>query len=107
MKWTDDELVVLLALFVSQPFAAGDDSHPTCRAIARALKRTPAAIDNQWRNIKYHLFRLDRYGVADRHVGENVESVVDRFRINLGKLRREAVSAMGRNRWRLKRYLGK
>lgn len=88
--WTDEHLTVLMAVFIAQPFAAGDDSNPRCRRMAAALGRKPGAIDNQWRNIKYHLFRLDKYGVADRHVGQNVKNVVDQYRTDLSGLRRDA-----------------
>lgn len=105
MDWSNEELTVLMAIFVAQPFKAGDDQRRVCGTIASALGRTRGAVDSQWRNIKYHLFRLDLYGVPDRHVGGNVRAIVDRYRVNLGALRRAALRAIKARRWRLRRLL--
>jgi hypothetical protein len=99
--WSKDELTVLLGLFVAQPFKAGDDQSKVCRRIAREFGRKPGAVDSQWRNVKYHLFRLDLYGVPDRHVGANVKRVIDRYRKNLGRLRDRALRIMRNHGWDL------
>jgi hypothetical protein len=103
--WTSEELTVLLALFISSPFKSGDDRNSMNRRIAARLARKRGAIDAQWRNIKYHLFRLDLYGVPDRHVGENVKTIVDRYRRNLRPLRRSAKKISKKHGWGLSRYL--
>jgi hypothetical protein len=103
--WNDDELLVLLAIFVSQPFSAGDDSADANARIARAFGRTAGAIDLQWRNVKHHLYRLDLYGI-DRQVGQNVMDVIDRYRTNLAELRRDALETVQRNGWDLEDLLG-
>jgi hypothetical protein len=102
--WNDEELLVLLGIFVSQPFSAGDDSAAVNGRIARAFDRTAGAIDLQWRNVKHHLYRLDLYGV-ERHVGRNVMDVIDRYRTDLGHLRRDALDAMQSNGWDLEDLL--
>ena len=100
MRWTDDQLTVLFAIFVSQPFKVGDDAHPECAHIAKVFGRTPGAIDRQWRNVKHHLFRLDLYGVHD-NVGDNVKDVVDEYRTDLSRLRRDALEIIDEKSWNL------
>jgi hypothetical protein len=102
--WSDEELLVMLAIFVSQPFSAGDDSKDANARIARAFGRTAGAVDLQWRNVKHHLYRLDLYGV-ERHVGQNVTDVVDTYRIDLAKLRKDAMDVMERKGWDLQKLL--
>jgi hypothetical protein len=102
--WSTDELTVLLALFVSQPFSAGDDSTATCASFAREMGRPPSAIDRQWRNIRFHLWRLDQYGYTD-HIGDRLIQVVDKYRDNLVPLRNDAIQIMRNHRWHLRRFL--
>ena len=100
-QWSDEELTVLMALFIAQPFAAGDDAHPRNARIAEVLGRRPTAIDRQWRNIKHRLFRLDlTRRVAHSNVGANVKRIVDRYRTDLRRLRRDAEAVMDDRRWR-------
>ncbi len=96
---------MLLALFVAQPFKAGDDQTATCQTIAAKLGRKPGAVDAQWRNVKYHLYRLDLYGVPDRHVGENVKAVVDKYRTDLKKLRTDARDTIRKHKLGLMRMI--
>ena len=103
-EWSDDELTVLLGIFISRGFSLGDDSQDSCRAIANQLGRSPSAVDRQWRNLKHHLFRLDLYGV-NNNIGTNVMTVVDRYRCDLGTLRREALDLMDAHGWHLRRFI--
>ena len=50
--WSEEELVVLVAIFSCSSFSAGDDEKPLCGDIATAFGRSPGTIDRQWRNIK-------------------------------------------------------
>lgn len=72
VKWREDEIVVLCAIFSASPFSSGDDEHPECKLIAYAFERTPGTIDRQWRNIKDYLAGLP----ADK-VGQNVKKWAD------------------------------
>ena len=50
--WSENEIIVLVAIFSCSKFSMGDDNQPLCADIAFAFNRTPATIDRQWRNIK-------------------------------------------------------
>lgn len=50
--WTEEELVVLVAIFSCSSFNMGDDEQPLCKEIAIEFRRSPGTIDRQWRNIK-------------------------------------------------------
>jgi hypothetical protein len=56
--WSEAEIVVLCAVFVSTKFSSGDDERPECKAIARAFNRSPGTIDRQWRNVKDYLANM-------------------------------------------------
>lgn len=97
MVWTDDELTVLFAIQVNQPFKAGDDSQAINHRIASELGRRPGAIDRQWRNLKNVL-----YGLADPgNVSAGVVDIVDHYKGDLSILRRDALDAMDANGWQL------
>jgi hypothetical protein len=49
--WSEDELDVLIALFFSLNFSAGDDAQSENHIMASSMNRSPSAIDRQWRNI--------------------------------------------------------
>lgn len=57
-EWSEAEIVVLCAIFVSSNFSIGDDERPECKLIAKAFGRTPSSIDMQWRNVKAYLANL-------------------------------------------------
>lgn len=102
--WSDEQLTVLMALFVSQPFYAGDDSTETNALISQEIGRDPGAVDRQWRNMRDYLLRLDlpEHGGKDLKVGENVKAVVDRYRSDFAALRRDALRIMEEENWNLK-----
>jgi hypothetical protein len=58
-EWSEAEIVVLSAIFVSLGFSAGDDERPECKRIAAAFGRTGGTIDRQWRNIKDYLANME------------------------------------------------
>lgn len=58
-EWTEAEIVVLCAVFLSREFSSGDDERPECRRIAAAFNRSPATIDRQWRNVKDYLANFE------------------------------------------------
>ena len=64
-EWTEAEVVVLCAIFVTLGFAAGDDERPECRKIAAVLQRSRGTIDRQWRNVKDYLANLECKKVGD------------------------------------------
>lgn len=50
-QWSEEELIVLAAIYNSSNFSVGDDAQDECRTIADCFGRTPSAIDRQWRNM--------------------------------------------------------
>ncbi|MDQ3819150.1 MAG: hypothetical protein M3362_15945 [Acidobacteriota bacterium] len=95
--WTDDELIVLLAFYFRYPRASHTDSHADCQRLAKALKRSPGAVDNQLRNIDVDLVR----SVGDRHVSRRLGELLDHHKINVPSLYREANEIIRRKKWRL------
>lgn len=50
--WSEEELVVLVAIFACSSFKMGDDEQPLCKHVASVYERSSGTIDRQWRNIK-------------------------------------------------------
>ena len=94
--WSDDELDVLVAIFFSVEFAAGDDARPENQAMALALDRTPSAIDRQWRNVA----DLQK-GSQTLNIGLNVQAALDRYLEGPAKAKEHARAIVNRNRWDL------
>lgn len=94
--WSDQELDVLVAIFFSVEFAAGDDQRPENHAMSVAMDRTPAAIDRQWRNIA----DLQK-GVQTLHIGLNVQAALDRYLADPGGAKAKAKATIKRNSWDL------
>lgn len=71
-RWSDDELTVLVAIYLCNDFSIGDDARPENQAIAEALGRSPSAVDRQWRNLEDL-----RSGKEVLHVGDNVRQALE------------------------------
>lgn len=99
-QWTADEVIVLLAFYFRYPRASQTDSHPDCIRIAKALGRTPGAIDSQLRNIDFDLVRR----TADRHVSRLVAQVLDQHKDNLPGLYRDANRILSKKRWKFPNF---
>jgi len=99
-RWSDDELLVLLAFYFRFPRPSHTDSHADCRRLARVIGRTPGAVDNQLRNIDVDLIRA----AGDRHVSNRLAELLDEHKHNLTHLYRQANIALRRRRWRLNRF---
>ena len=95
-QWTEQELVVLLAFYFRYPRSSHTDSHADCIRLARALHRTPGAVDNQLRNIDFDLIRR----TSDRHASKLLGQLLDRHKDNLPELYREANRIITEERWR-------
>lgn len=99
-QWAEDELIVLLAFYFRYPRPSHTDSHADCICLARALGRTPGAIDNQLRNIDVDLVRH----TSDRHVSRLLAQLLARHKNNLPTLYREANHVLGQRRWRFSNF---
>lgn len=99
-RWSDDQLIVLLAFYFRRPRAEHTDSHPRCIQLANAIGRTPGAADNQMRNIDYDLVRT----AGDRHCSVRLGQLLNLHRSNLTALYREANRVVRRTGWTLPRF---
>ena len=57
-NWSEDECLLLVALYSVSEFKIGDDSSGDNKIIAEIFKRKSGAIDRQWRNIKDYMERI-------------------------------------------------
>lgn len=57
-NWTDDECIVLVALYSISEFRIGDDNSKENKVLAKSFNRNKAAVDRQWRNIKDYMERM-------------------------------------------------
>lgn len=99
-RWNEDELLVLLAFYFRYPRSSHTDSHADCKRLARALRRTPGAVDNQLRNVDFDLVRH----TSDRHVSQLLEQLLDRHKDNLSDLYREVNRILRQRRWGFPRF---
>jgi hypothetical protein len=100
MRWTRDQLVVLLAFYFKYPRASHTDSHADCIALATALGRTPSAVDSQLRNLDYDLVR----GSGDRHVSADLLEVLNEFKDDIKGAYREANRIVRAQEWNFPRF---
>jgi hypothetical protein len=99
-KWSEDQCIVLVALFFLSEFKEGDDSHDFNLKISKYFKRSRASVDMQWRNIKSVL-----NDERNRFIAANIRHWVA-FGINdLPKLKSMAGSICIKNNWRFKRII--
>jgi len=94
-RWSDDEIIVLLAFYFRYPRLAHTDSHPDCQRLARILGRSAGAVDNQLRNIDFDLMRR----TADRHCSRRLAELLEQYKDNLPILYREANVILQRKGW--------
>jgi hypothetical protein len=85
-EWSEAEVVVLCAIFVSLGFSSGDDERPECKKIAAEFGRSRGTIDRQWRNIKDYLANM-----KCEKVGTNVKYWSDVALADPNRLKRLAL----------------
>lgn len=95
-EWSEEELAVLVAAYAANEFAVGDDERGENHTLAAAFRRTPAAVDRQWRNVA----DIDKGGKV-LHVGDNVVRALTKFRADPKKGMRAARTIATRNGWAL------
>lgn len=54
-KWSEDQIIVIVALFFENKFSEGDKKTKLNYQIANYFNKSQDSIDMQWRNIKYFL----------------------------------------------------
>jgi hypothetical protein len=96
VRWSEDEIRVLTAIFFQAGFSIGDDDHTECRVIADALGRTPSSIDRQWRNIA--AVRDER---THLNIGTLVKKAVRDYLDDPAAARAAAILAADKNGWQL------
>lgn len=93
-RWSDDELTVLVAIYLRNDFSIGDDARHENHAMAEALGRSPSAVDRQWRNLEDL-----RSGKEVLHVGDNVRRALQSQLDAPGDGRLRAQSIIDINGW--------
>lgn len=96
LKWSEDELIVLVAIFLSNDFSIGDDARPENQAMAEAFSRSPSAVDRQWRNLEDL-----RSGKEVLHVGGNVRSALEAQLRNSVDGKNRAREIVARRGWQI------
>jgi hypothetical protein len=76
VKWTEEDLTLLLGLFYFRPFREGDASNEVNHRIAVSLARSRGSIDMQWRNTQ----TLVRGRGARTAISQTLQDLVERFR---------------------------
>jgi hypothetical protein len=71
--WSEDELLVLAAIYCSASFSIGDDARDECRTMADCFGRTAGAVDRQWRNMDAVISGKSGLNIGKK-VGEAVRS---------------------------------
>lgn len=100
MKWTQEELSVLIAFYFKYPRASHTDSHADCISLAKVLGRTPGAIDSQLRNIDYGLVRKS----GDRHVSINLQNLLNQLKDDISETYQVANRIVHARGWDLPRF---
>ena len=98
--WTDEECVVLIAIFTRSTFSAGDDNSPVCNEISTAFGRGPGTIDRQWRNIKDLLNNKNI-----EKIGSGLSKWTTYNLLNPQKVKKLAIIYCEKNQWPLVGYL--
>lgn len=95
-QWSEDELVVLAAVYTSGSFSMGDDERDECQTMAACFGRTASAIDRQWRNMDAVV-----KGKTGLNIGRLVAETVLRFVSNPAANRRVALIVCKERGWPL------
>jgi hypothetical protein len=95
-EWQEGELVVLIAFLLSRGLSELTDSHTTCQQIAEALRRTPASVERQARNIMAIVAGKEAY-----NVGAPVYKVIHNYYGDHQKSYDRAQEVMDENEWDL------
>ena len=95
-QWSEDELVVLAAIYNSASFSVGDDARDECQTIADCFGRTASSIDRQWRNMDAVV-----KGKTGLNIGKLVVDASLQFISNPAAHRKIALGVCRRNDWPL------
>ena len=99
-RWSDDELIVLIAHYRRYGLVALDDSHLICQAFAASIGRTASAVDRQARNLD-DLVRKREI----QHGGKPLADLWKYYRArNMWGLYKDANAAIDRNGWAINKF---
>lgn len=100
-NWSEDEVVVLCAIFSVCDFSVGDDARSECREIADCFERSPATVDRQWRNIKNYM----AFGDPEKKISNTVKKWTDVLTNDTDLVRRLALRYCDDNKWPLRKLI--
>src|SRR2546427_12701320 len=92
-RLTREEWIVLLDYFFEFPEPSHTDSHPACRAMARAIGRPAGTIDSSLRDLMY----VHTNGARGRpNIAEEGRRIYREFRHDRTRLHSEAIASLAR-----------
>ena len=98
--WSEDEVIVLVALYSISKLQDGDDSSPLNKQIAMNFGRTRSTVDIQWRNIR--IFQ-ENGNSGDRTVSARLKRWIYQSNINRNEVLNIANRMCIKNGWKFKK----
>ena len=99
-KWTDDEMIVLLAFYFTYPRKSHVYNKPDCLEFANAIGRSGCAIDNQTANIFNDLTQKTPETLCSRRLSE----LLDQYKNDLPGLFEKADKILVTNKWKFQKF---
>ena len=100
-KWSEDQCLVLVTLFLLSEFREGDDNHDFNLKISTYFERSRSSVDMQWRNIK--CFLNDE---RNRSVSANIRKWIVFGLNDVPKIKAMSKVICIKNNWRFERITG-
>ena len=98
--WSEDEVIVLVALYSISKLQDGDDSSPLNEQIAINFGRTRSTVNLQWRNIR--MFQ-EKGNNSDRTVSARLKKWIYQSNNNRNEILKIANSVCLKNGWKFKK----
>lgn len=97
--WSEDEVIVLVALYSISKLQDGDDNSPLNKQISLNFGRTRGTCDLQWRNIR--MFQED--GNRERTVSARLRKWIYKSNNNRNEVLKIAHDVCKKNEWRFEK----
>ncbi len=98
--WSEDEVIVLVALYSISKLQDGDDSSPLNEQIAINFGRTRSTVNLQWRNIR--MFQ-EKGNNSDRTVSARLKKWIYQSNNNRNEILKIANRMCIKNGWKFKK----
>ena len=94
-KWTDDEMIVVLAFYFTYPRKSQVYNHPDCENFAKSIGRSRCAVDNQATHIHDDL-NLKK---PDQQCSKRLAELLEQYKDNLPLLFETANKILEKKGW--------